>query len=390
MKLICIFMIILTLFNLSACTKHEYSVYYPSTPETPSIYEDINFMYLDSNYTSVENKTDIMCIFFKDIEDMVIFSEKENDNEYLVSVILKNNTSVLMRYKNKKIFPETISFYKNSTIIKGLVKMDLVKYNNIDVTFYMNDTMELISGIELKNDIKNYKENFNLDKDENYNLNIMMNSLFILNSINNHITNNGQFQASAGFGPIFQALGTIVTGIAEGIMAAVGILVGLSIVTAIIVVPLISLITDSAKKALESKKVDEQFVINYRNSSAVILKDNQDIVFDGDLFIVNNVLNLVIPIKSDLAPIRWYIKHKPDSMSYAQIGQYFLFKNYNDNPISIKPDGLIVNLLVSGGMSEATFYIKNEKIQNLPDGESIIICFEFPKYSIVNGYYTDN
>ncbi|MBW5392950.1 colicin lysis protein, partial [Brachyspira pilosicoli] len=152
----------------------------------------------------------------------------------------------------------------------------------------------------------------------------------------------------------------------------------------------ISLITDSAKKALESKKVDEQFVINYRNSSAVILKDNQDIVFDGDSFIVNNVLNLVIPIKSDLVPIRWYIKHKPDSMSYAQIGQYFLFKNYNNTPISIKPDGLISNLLVSGGMSEATFYIKNEKIQNLLDGESIIICFEFQKYSTVNGYYTDN
>ena len=53
MKLICIFMIILTLFNLSACTKHEYSVYYPSTPETPSIYEDINFMYLDSNLSLI-------------------------------------------------------------------------------------------------------------------------------------------------------------------------------------------------------------------------------------------------------------------------------------------------------------------------------------------------
>ncbi len=77
-------------------------------------------------------------------------------------------------------------------------------------------------------------------------------------------------------------------------------------------------------------------------------------------------------------------------MSYTQIGQYFLFKNYNNNPIAIKPDGLIVNLTVSGGMSEATFYIQYEKIKNLPDGESIIVCFEFSKYSTVNGYYTDN
>lgn len=268
--------------------------------------------------------------------------------------------------------------------------MDLVKYNNIDVTFYMNDTMELISGIELKNDIKNYKENFNLDKDENYNLNIMRNSLFILNSINDHIINNGQFQTRAGFGPIFQALGAIVTGIVNGVMAGVGLFVVQTIVAIAGIVGFAALIDWAIKNSKDPRTADEQFVINYRNSSAVILKDNQDIVFDGDSFIVNNVLNLVIPLKSDLAPIRWYIKHKPDSMSYAQIGQYFLFKNYNNTPISIKPDGLISNLLVSGGMSDTTFYIQNEKIQNLPDGESIIICFEFSKYSTVNGYYTDN
>ena len=216
----------------------------------------------------------------------------------------------------------------------------------------------------------------------------MMNSLFILNSINNHILNNSQVQIVI-FTPILQALGIIVTGIAKGVMASVALLIAQTIVGIAVIVGLAVLIDWSIKNRKNSKDADKKFVINYRKSSALVLKDSQDIVFDGDLFGVNNVLNLVIPLKSDLAPIRWYIKYKPNSMSYTEINQYFLFKNYN-NPIRVQSDGLITRLIISGGMPDATFYIQYEKIKNLPDGKSIIVCFELSKYSTVNGYYTDN
>ncbi|WP_241472507.1 hypothetical protein [Brachyspira hyodysenteriae] len=101
MKFIYIFMIFLTFTNLSSCTKEKYSVYYPNGYEHLNI-NDVNLLYLDGNYNSTENKTNTMCIFFKNIEDMIIFSEKENNNEYLVSIIFKDNTSVLMKYRNKK------------------------------------------------------------------------------------------------------------------------------------------------------------------------------------------------------------------------------------------------------------------------------------------------
>ena len=389
MKFMYIFMILLTLLNLSACTRQKYSVYYPNGYEHLNL-NDVNLLYLDSNYNSSENKTDMMAILFKNMQDIIIFSEKESDNEYLVSIISKDNTSVLMRYKNKKIFPETVSFHKNGTVIKGLVKMDLIDYSYADITFYMNNTMELISGIKLENDIKNYKYDVNLDKDENYNLNIMRNSLFILNSINNHIMNNGQVQTRGVFGPILQALGAIVTGIAKCIMSATALLIAQTIVGIVVLAGFVALIDWSIKNSKDSRAADKKFVINYKSSSAVVLKDGQDIIFDGDSFSVNNVLNLVMPMKSDLAPIRWYIKYKPDNMSYTAINQYFLFKNYNNNPIKVQSDGMIARLIISEGMSEATFYIKYEKVNNLPDGESIIVCFEFSKYSTVNGYYTDN
>ncbi|AUJ49556.1 colicin lysis protein [Brachyspira hyodysenteriae] len=389
MKFIYIFMIFLTFTNLSSCTKEKYSVYYPNGYEHLNI-NDVNLLYLDGNYNSTENKTNTMCIFFKNIEDMIIFSEKENNNEYLVSIIFKDNTSVLMKYRNKKIFPETISLYKNGTMIKGLVKMDLVKYDNIDVTFYMNSTMELISGIKLKNDINNYKENLNLDKDENYNLNIMMNSLFILNSINNHIMNDSQFQARAGFGPIFQALGAIAMGIVKGVMAAIGILVGSYIVATFIVAPLINLIINSAKKALEAKKVDEKFLIEYKKSSALLLEEDESIIFDGDIFNISK-LKIILSAKGNLYPIKWYIKNKPSSISYEGINSYFRFKDakFDGRDYYVKPDGLIINFLNSIGND--TYSIDEiEKIKSLPNGESIIICFEFANKAIINGYYTDN
>ena len=389
MKFMYIFMILLTLLNLSACTRQKYSVYYPDGYEYLNL-KDVNLLYLDSNYNSSENKTDMMAILFKNMQDIIIFSEKESDNEYLVSIISKDNTSVLMRYKNKKIFPETVSFHKNGTVIKGLVKMDLIDYSYADITFYMDNTMELISSIKLDNDIKNYKDNVNLDKDENYNLNIMRNILFILNSINNHIMNNGQVQTRGRVGTIFKALGTMIGDIGRGVLIALGFLGVVGLVVTVVVVPIAKLIIESIEESKKSKKMDEKFVINYKNSSALILKDGQDIIFDGDSFGINNTLNLVLPVKYDLAPIKWYIKDKPDSMNYGEVGQYFLFRNYNNTPIGVKPDGLIVNLIFSEVKPEATFYLQYEKIKNLQDGESVIICFEFANKAVINGYYTDN
>ena len=67
-----------------------------------------------------------------------------------------------------------------------------------------------------------------------------------------------------------------------------------------------------------------------------------------------------------------------------------MFRNYNNTPIGVKPDGLIVNLIFSEVKPEATFYLQYEKIKNLQDGESVIICFEFANKAVINGYYTDN
>lgn len=390
-----IFMIFLTLTNLFSCARHKS----PHIPEdnkvNDSSYNKINISYLDSNYNVSEGKTNMLGMSFKGVENIIVFSELEYNNKYTISIIDKINGSVvLMKYGNEKIFPDTISFYQEGTIVKGLVKMNKNNYDSFDITFYMNESSELFSSIKLTNDIEKFIYNPNLDNKENYQIHIMFNSLLILNSINNYILNyNSNIQTRGGLGTIFSALGFMAMGYAKGIGIIVGIMLGVAIGFAIIGITIAAIIDKAKKNKSEAKEFDSEFEIRMRNSSVIIAtKKENEIINDKDTFDINTTLDLVLAIKSQVGKdTDWRIKISSEYIDDEEMKEYFAIKDLIPRPafsFVLVNDGYFAT---GDRYSEYSYHLIIEKLKELPSNiKHVSIDFYFYDDSIINGYSSTN
>ena len=391
-----IFMIFLTLTNLFSCARHKS----PHIPEdnkvNDSSYNKINISYLDSNYNVSEGKTNMLGMSFKGVENIIVFSELEYNNKYTISIIDKINGSVvLMKYGNEKIFPDTISFYQEGTIVKGLVKMNKNNYDSFDITFYMNESSELFSSIKLTNDIEKFIYNPNLDNKENYQIHIMFNSLLILNSINNYILNyNSNIQTRGGLGTIFSALGFMAMGYAKGIAIIIGLVTVASILVIAFVVSLAALIDYLVKKYdSEAKKSESIFEVRIRNSSVIIVTEKEkDIINDKDTFDINTTLDLILAIKSQVGKdTDWRIKISSKDINDDEMKKYFSIKDLIPRPafsFVLVNDGYFAT---GDRHSEYSYHLIIEKLKELPNNiKHVSIDFYFYDDSIINGYSSTN
>lgn len=391
-----IFMIFLTLTNLFSCARHKS----PHIPEdnkvNDSSYNKINISYLDSNYNVSEGKTNMLGMSFKGVENIIVFSELEYNNKYTISIIDKINGSVvLMKYGNEKIFPDTISFYQEGTIVKGLVKMNKNNYDSFDITFYMNESSELFSSIKLTNDIEKFIYNPNLDNEENYQIHIMFNSLLILNSINNYILNyNSNIQTRGGLGTIFSALGFMAMGYAKGIAIIIGLVTVASILVIAFVVSLAALIDYLVKKYdSEAKKSESIFEVRIRNSSVIIVTEKEkDIINDKDTFDINTTLDLILAIKSQVGKdTDWRIKISSKDINDDEMKKYFSIKDLIPRPafsFVLVNDGYFAT---GDRYSEYSYHLIIEKLKELPNNiKHVSIDFYFYDDSIINGYSSTN
>ena len=391
-----IFMIFLTLTNLFSCARHKS----PHIPEdnkvNDSSYNKINISYLDSNYNVSEGKTNMLGMSFKGVENIIVFSELEYNNKYTISIIDKINGSVvLMKYGNEKIFPDTISFYQEGTIVKGLVKMNKNNYDSFDITFYMNESSELFSSIKLTNDIEKFIYNPNLDNKENYQIHIMFNSLLILNSINNYILNyNSYIQTRGGLGTIFSALGFMAMGYAKGIAIIIGLVTVASILVIAFVVSLAALIDYLVKKYdSEAKKSESIFEVRIRNSSVIIVTEKEkDIINDKDTFDINTTLDLILAIKSQVGKdTDWRIKISSKDINDDEMKKYFSIKDLIPRPafsFVLVNDGYFAT---GDRYSEYSYHLIIEKLKELPNNiKHVSIDFYFYDDSIINGYSSTN
>lgn len=391
-----IFMIFLTLTNLFSCARHKS----PHIPEdnkvNDSSYNKINISYLDSNYNVSEGKTNMLGMSFKGVENIIVFSELEYNNKYTISIIDKINGSVvLMKYGNEKIFPDTISFYQEGTIVKGLVKMNKNNYDSFDITFYMNESSELFSSIKLTNDIEKFIYNPNLDNKENYQIHIMFNSLLILNSINNYILNyNSNIQTRGGLGTIFSALGFMAMGYAKGIAIIIGLVTVASILVIAFVVSLAALIDYLVKKYdSEAKKSESIFEVRIRNSSVIIVTEKEkDIINDKDTFDINTTLDLILAIKSQVGKdTDWRIKISSKDINDDEMKKYFSIKDLIPRPafsFVLVNDGYFAT---GDRYSEYSYHLIIEKLKELPNNiKHVSIDFYFYDDSIINGYSSTN
>ena len=391
-----IFMIFLTLTNLFSCARHKS----PHIPEdnkvNDSSYNKINISYLDSNYNVSEGKTNMLGMSFKGVENIIFFSELEYNNKYTISIIDKINGSVvLMKYGNEKIFPDTISFYQEGTIVKGLVKMNKNNYDSFDITFYMNESSELFSSIKLTNDIEKFIYNPNLDNKENYQIHIMFNSLLILNSINNYILNyNSNIQTRGGLGTIFSALGFMAMGYAKGIAIIIGLVTVASILVIAFVVSLAALIDYLVKKYdSEAKKSESIFEVRIRNSSVIIVTEKEkDIINDKDTFDINTTLDLILAIKSQVGKdTDWRIKISSKDINDDEMKKYFSIKDLIPRPafsFVLVNDGYFAT---GDRYSEYSYHLIIEKLKELPNNiKHVSIDFYFYDDSIINGYSSTN
>lgn len=391
-----IFMIFLTLTNLFSCARHK-SPHMPKDNKiNDSSYNKINVSYLDNNYNVSKEKTNILGMSFKDVENIVVFSESEDNNKYIISIVDEiNNSVVLMKYGSEKIFPDTISFYQDGTIIKGLIKMNKDNYDYFDITFYMGDKTEIFSSIELTNDIEKFTYNPNLNNKENYQIHIMFNSLLILNSINNYILNyNSNIQTRGGLGVIFSALASIAMGYAKAIAIILGIMLGIGIFLVAIGVTIIVIIDESQKNKSKAKEFDSKFEISMRNSSVIIAtKKEKEILNDKDTFDINTTLDLVLTIKSQVGKdTSWKIKITSKDISDEEIKKYFAIKDLIPRPeFSYVVNFTIGDFATGIRHSEYSYHLIVDKLKKLPSNiKSVYIDFDFYDNTVINGYYSTN
>lgn len=181
-KMSSVFMVALTIINLSACSKVS------TNPKEASSILDINYLNTSNVVVEENGEIDTLSIKDKGAVDSYIDSIKTSKG-YETYLNIETN-KVNMVYKNGSLFPSQMTIENDSITLN----VNILNYNETEKTFdisFKEGDIETayFENIKIKNelDVSNLE---NLDNESSYRIKTMLTSYMVYNSIAEHVNEN--------------------------------------------------------------------------------------------------------------------------------------------------------------------------------------------------------